>query len=104
VSASRGISVTPTPAATSACEAIVSSASKATRGSNPAWRHTSSVMRRQPLAIVEAIQGSSARSLSESLRRSVSAWSAGRITSYVSSTSAVSSRSVARVPGTASWS
>ena len=69
MSARRGISVTPTPAATSAWEAIVSSASKATRGSNPAWRHTSSVMRRQPLATVDAIQGSSARSLSESLRR-----------------------------------
>ena len=79
MSARRGISVTPTPAATSAWEAIVSSASKATRGSKPAWRQTSSVIRRQPLAIVEAIHGSSARSLSDSLRRSASGWSARRI-------------------------
>ena len=55
----------------------MSSASNATRGSNPACLHTSSVMRRQPLASVEAIHGSSARSESESLLRLASGWRSG---------------------------
>ena len=51
VSARRGSSVTPTPAATSAWAAVVSSTSKATRGSKPASRQARCMIRRQPPAV-----------------------------------------------------
>ncbi len=69
--------MTPTPAATSAMADMVSSASKATRGSKPASRQARSVIWRQPQRGVEAIHGSSARSASFSRRRSASGWLAG---------------------------
>ena len=80
--ASRGKIVTPTPAATSAWEAIVSSASKATFRSNPASWHARSVIARQPLVRPLAIHGSSATSARRRRRRSASGWSAASTRSY----------------------
>ena len=98
--ARRGRIVTPTPAATSAWAAIVSSASKATRGSKPASRQARSVIWRQPqrpVARDPGLVGQVGQLAAAPPGEPVALGRARRRS--VSSTRCVSSRSVAERPG-----